>query len=350
MSEQAQQRLEAQARQEVAAQQAAAAEQTKGFGAQIWAAIQGFFQFLMDVFSGLGGGDGDNRQQTDPEVSSQGQQSGGALLFNGIRATTAAARSWAENQREHTGGTVTHSSPVRGSAKVGDDRHMREKHPVHGGKRMHHGIDITPADGNEATPDILASADGVVLYSGWLRGYGRTVIVGHDDGTYSLYAHMSGKNMPVANTSVLQGQVIGEMGSTGGSTGIHLHYEQRKGKDSIVPLIEMSSMSRGAQLDGEQVHIAHNQTASPPRPNPSTGNASQQEEKTPTKPTAPAKPKPAGVPDKDEGKHFFAGIEVPKLNLAMPKEVDLAELGDKAQQLAFGAVRSIKAGVGIGQA
>ena len=101
--------------------------------------------------------------------------------------------------------------------------------PVYGGLtslyqwrwgRMHTGIDIA-APGGMA---IRAAADGTVIYSGWLGGYGQAVQIRHADGKVTLYGHAS---TLIAKTGdhVKQGQVIARVGSTGNSTGPHLHFE-----------------------------------------------------------------------------------------------------------------------------
>lgn len=234
-------------RSEVENQAAVASSGLAGFGDTIMQLIMGFFQFLMEALTGSNNGDGRDDVEPDPSDSN----GTGSSLFNGIRATGAAARSWASYQRTHANQRVVHRSPMEGASNVGDDRAMRERHPIHGDRRMHHGIDMTPGEGNtDSSPNILASANGVVLYSGTLRGYGKTVIIGHADGTYSLYAHMTGTGMPAAGSEVRQGQVIGEMGQSGGATGPHLHYEQRRGSQSIVPLINGAEIERGARLTG----------------------------------------------------------------------------------------------------
>jgi murein DD-endopeptidase MepM/ murein hydrolase activator NlpD len=86
--------------------------------------------------------------------------------------------------------------------------------------RLHTGLDIAAPTG---TP-IRAAADGVVTTSRWLAGYGRTVILRHEDRTLTLYAHAS-KLLVRPGQTVKQGQVIARVGSTGNSTGPHLHFE-----------------------------------------------------------------------------------------------------------------------------
>jgi len=89
--------------------------------------------------------------------------------------------------------------------------------------RMHKGIDIA---NNVGTP-ILAAKDGIVAYSGWSGGYGYLVEISHGDGTSTRYAHNS-RLLVKKGQFVPQGQQISLMGSTGRSTGPHLHFEIRK--------------------------------------------------------------------------------------------------------------------------
>lgn len=98
--------------------------------------------------------------------------------------------------------------------------------------RMHKGIDIAAPIG---TP-IVAAADGEVTYAGWNSGgYGNLVDIRHADGSLTRYAHNS-RILVKRGQKVRQGQLIAEMGSTGRSTGPHLHFEIRKpGKGAINP-------------------------------------------------------------------------------------------------------------------
>ncbi|WP_241527231.1 M23 family metallopeptidase [Sphingomonas turrisvirgatae] len=102
--------------------------------------------------------------------------------------------------------------------------------PFHGGAAMHAGIDIP---GPVGTP-VYATADGVVGRSGVAGGYGNLVTVNHGKGIETRYGHLS-KILVASNTRVRRGQLIGLMGSTGRSTGSHLHYEVRVDGAAVNP-------------------------------------------------------------------------------------------------------------------
>ncbi len=81
---------------------------------------------------------------------------------------------------------------------------------------------------------IRAADSGTVLYSGWYGGYGKTVIINHGKGITTLYGHSS-KLYVNAGESVKRGQAISAIGSTGLSTGPHLHFEVRKNGTPVNP-------------------------------------------------------------------------------------------------------------------
>jgi murein DD-endopeptidase MepM/ murein hydrolase activator NlpD len=97
--------------------------------------------------------------------------------------------------------------------------------------RMHEGIDIAAPTG---TPIIAAQA-GTVIIAGWQGGYGNLTVIDHGGGVSTAYGHQSSIGVSVGQ-SVGQGQVIGAMGSTGNSTGPHLHFEVRINGGAVNPL------------------------------------------------------------------------------------------------------------------
>ena len=110
------------------------------------------------------------------------------------------------------------------------------RRPINGGIKTqgihgHNGVDLASFGG--AHIPILAAADGTVIISksgGWNGGYGNYVVIKHPNGMQTLYGHMSA-NLVASGDHVTKGQQIGNMGSTGQSTGVHLHFEVRGGRN-----------------------------------------------------------------------------------------------------------------------
>ena len=98
---------------------------------------------------------------------------------------------------------------------------MRQ-HPIFRLRRMHNGIDIAAARG----APVVAAWDGTVLYAGWFGGYGKIVIIDHGGDLSTLYAHLS-TILTSPGTRARKGMLIGRVGSTGYSTGPHVHFEIR---------------------------------------------------------------------------------------------------------------------------
>ena len=108
--------------------------------------------------------------------------------------------------------------------------------PFAGRRARHKGVDMA---GPIGTP-ILATADGIVGRAQWVGGYGKYVEVNHGGEIQTRYGHMS-QILVEPNQRVTKGQVIGLMGSTGRSTGSHLHYEVRIAGNSVNPMPFISS-------------------------------------------------------------------------------------------------------------
>ncbi|MBE1284697.1 MAG: peptidoglycan DD-metalloendopeptidase family protein [Rhodobacteraceae bacterium] len=104
--------------------------------------------------------------------------------------------------------------------------------PFTGGRRMHSGVDFAGSHGT----DIYATADGVVTFEGWQSGYGRVVKIQHAFGIETVYAHNT-RNRVKKGQRVSRGDHIADMGSTGRSTGTHLHYEVRVNGKPVNPMI-----------------------------------------------------------------------------------------------------------------
>ncbi len=99
----------------------------------------------------------------------------------------------------------------------------RRNDPVHGGLAVHKGIDIGGQNGTE----VFAPADGTVIFVGKRGGYGNVIVVDHGYGLQTHYAHLSKFRCTVGD-QIKRGDTLADMGSTGKSTGPHLHYEVRR--------------------------------------------------------------------------------------------------------------------------
>lgn len=120
--------------------------------------------------------------------------------------------------------------PLTGYTTITSEFGMRI-HPILRTKRMHTGIDISAPGGVE----IKAAQSGNVIFSGWNGANGNTVIIDHENGFSTLYAHQS-SILVRKGDKVVAGQAIGKVGSTGWSTGNHLHFEIRYNNEHKNPL------------------------------------------------------------------------------------------------------------------
>ena len=139
-------------------------------------------------------------------------------------------------------------TPIDG-ARISSGYGMR-RHPILGYNRMHRGLDFAAPTG---TP-IMAAGNGVVTYAGRKGNYGITVELRHPNGYTTLYAHMSRLGRGInRGARVTQGQVIGYVGSTGMSTGPHLHYEVRHRGQHVNPT--SVDTPPGRTLTGEDLEL-----------------------------------------------------------------------------------------------
>ena len=125
-------------------------------------------------------------------------------------------------------------------------------HPITRKANKHTGIDVPAPSGT----NIYAAKSGVVTTSTYNSSYGNYVVVSHSDGSSTLYAHMVKRNATVGKT-VKQGDVIGYVGTTGSSTGNHLHYEVRINGNRTDPINYYKDKTLYARANGKTVLLSH---------------------------------------------------------------------------------------------
>jgi murein DD-endopeptidase MepM/ murein hydrolase activator NlpD len=167
--------------------------------------------------------------------------SGGQLLYAGLnRAGTSPLQlvRWTANGRSEWNDAATADRPVPVSAGMTWPVAGRitsyfgyRYHPILHFSRFHAGIDFGASWGSP----IVAAADGQVVGAGWAGGYGRQVRIAHGGGLMTSYSHMS-EIVAAPGSFVHAGQLIGYVGSSGLSTGPHLHYEVRRDGAAVNPL------------------------------------------------------------------------------------------------------------------
>jgi murein DD-endopeptidase MepM/ murein hydrolase activator NlpD len=111
-------------------------------------------------------------------------------------------------------------------------------HPIFRRKEFHSGIDIA----NTSNTSILSTAAGEVVFSGLMSGYGNVIVISHGQDYRTIYAHLS-KRLVNKGTYVSRGNIIAKMGSTGISTGPHLHYEVHFRKNIVNPKLYLTNYS-----------------------------------------------------------------------------------------------------------
>ncbi|GAB5468975.1 MAG: M23 family metallopeptidase [Rhodospirillales bacterium] len=198
------------------------------------------------------------------EIAYTGDVVYGALILSGkrneiYRFTPKSGRTDFFNAKGESVRKALLRTPVDG-ARISSRYGMR-KHPILGYSKMHKGIDFAAPRG---TP-IYAAGDGKVAVAKWNGGYGRYVRIVHGRGYQTAYAHMTRFAKGIrAGKRVKQGQVIGYVGTTGRSTGPHLHYEVLKGGRQVNPLsvkLLPGERLKGADLKRFQAITAQVNTA-----------------------------------------------------------------------------------------
>lgn len=167
---------------------------------------------------------------------------GGPKAFYRFQAPGDAKPEWYDAEGK-TARKFLMRTPING-ARLSSGFGMR-RHPILGYSKLHRGTDFAAPTG---TP-IFAAGDGVIVQAGTNGGYGRYIRIKHDSAYQTAYAHMSrfAKGMR-AGVRVAQGQVIGYVGSTGRSTGPHLHYEVHLRGQQINPM--SLRVPTGRRLEG----------------------------------------------------------------------------------------------------
>ena len=154
------------------------------------------------------------------------------------QAARAAAAAAAAAAAQSSGGQGASDNWVQGTGQLGwpvsgeiTSPYGYRVHPIWGTTIYHSGIDIGV---DEGTP-VHAADGGVVVWSGWMGGYGYAVVIDHGNGLSTLYGHNSELAVDEGQ-SVAKGQVISYAGSTGNSTGPHVHFEVRANGDPVDPM------------------------------------------------------------------------------------------------------------------
>lgn len=129
-------------------------------------------------------------------------------------------------------GTGIYTWPTPGYTKITSAFGWRT-HPIFKTKEFHSGVDIGGA--GIVNKNIVAADSGTIILADWLGGYGKTVIIDHGKGMSTLYAHTN-TLLVKAGDKVVKGQAVAKVGSTGNSTGPHLHFEVRKNGERVSPL------------------------------------------------------------------------------------------------------------------
>jgi len=159
---------------------------------------------------------------------------------------------WMNAESDGAGDTSqTMRMPVSGRITSGFGERF---HPILGYERFHDGVDL----GAPAGTPIVAAADGRVVSAGWAGGYGRAVQIAHTGGVATRYGHMS-RIAAYAGEQIRKGDVIGYVGSTGLSTGPHLHFEVLKNGRPVNPLSVKTLVAGSQHLEGARLAVFDSQ-------------------------------------------------------------------------------------------
>lgn len=197
--------------------------------------IIAMYAYDVDLTKKISAGDTIEILQTEPDAEGRRE-----LLYVGLKLGTSVREFYRFRSDDgtvdyydpsgETGKRFLTRRPVQGGGRLASRFGMRV-HPIFKSRRMHAGIDLAAPRG---TP-IYAAGDGVVEKAGWASGYGKFTLVRHVNGYETGYGHQS-KIIVSPGEHVRQGQVIGYVGSTGNSTGNHLHFEIRINGRVVDPL------------------------------------------------------------------------------------------------------------------
>jgi murein DD-endopeptidase MepM/ murein hydrolase activator NlpD len=163
--------------------------------------------------------------------------------YNFLRSTNLAGRNRNIFVRGHLN-VLPSMWPVNGRLM---DGFGHRADPFSGEGAMHTGVDISAPFGAA----VRGTADGIVVHASWYAGYGRAVIVDHGNGYQTLYGHLS-KVVAIEGQEIRQGEIIGLVGSSGRSTGAHLHYEVRVHSTPVNPyrfLARTTTMQAATRTD-----------------------------------------------------------------------------------------------------
>jgi murein DD-endopeptidase MepM/ murein hydrolase activator NlpD len=141
---------------------------------------------------------------------------------------------------------------VGGSSRVSSEFGVRSD-PVTGHERHHHGVDLAARRGSPIFPLL----PGEVVSSGWRSGYGNTVLIRHDNGLETLYAH-NARNLVQAGDRVSHDTPLGLVGTTGRSTGNHLHFEVRRNGTRVDPALFLEGPRASTKNSGNELSLGEN--------------------------------------------------------------------------------------------